>query len=124
MTDAKEPAWYVKQKHDWDCGVACVAMALRLSYEDALAQLPERRSKNGYYPGEIAKFFDTATWHGGGYKGSIEKCILQVMGIKNNKSHFVYVEGGLWCPAGKYAWGMFTICTIIPVQPITNGDDK
>jgi len=115
------PDWYVKQREKWDCGVACIAMALRLSYEEALRRfdnlrLPDRKP-TGYYSGEIARILGATEWYESKeYTGSLEKCILNVIQPGSTHGHFIYVEDGLWCPCGTITWGMFTIRRIVPVE--------
>lgn len=48
----------IPQQSPSDCGVACIAMLLDISYEDAyveVAKIDKRRSRNGLYMSQIKK---------------------------------------------------------------------
>jgi hypothetical protein len=118
----------VRQVGDWDCGIACVAMALRVSYESAKEMLgPPPDHRKGYFPHAIAAAtggeMDTYDW-----RGSLERCIVQVMLEPNGPPrHYVWIEDGIWCPAAHVtSWRKIAgfACIIRVPLPNAKGDSQ
>lgn len=74
-------------------------MALGISWECARAKLGAMSNSKGYFPHEVAAAvggeIDRYDW-----SGPLDRCIVQVIIEPNGPpKHFVWIDGGLWCPA-------------------------
>ena len=108
----------MRQRQPWDCGVCCVAMALGITWEEAKAKLPEPLN-GGHYPGEVAEAVGTKARRGSEWRGSLDRCIVQVSLDKTRlPHHFVWVDGEVHDPAGLVSdLSRVTVGMVIPMVP-------
>jgi len=107
----------VKQRYSWDCGVCCLAMALKITWEQAHSLLAVSAPS---YGADLARAANVTVPRD--YAGTLERCIIQVSGDHRFPYHWVWSENGLYCPAQHFRkWGQIRmIGQIIHIPEVNN----
>lgn len=96
------------QKHDWDCGVCCVAMSQACTWDEAIVMLKRAGWIEGpMFGSHIARATGSLLKNSRSYGGTLERCIIQVSDdAKKMPFHWVWSDNGLHCPAKHFTnWG-------------------
>lgn len=90
----------IKQRESFDCGIACLAMALNLSWDDVMQSMPEQ------HVDELKRL---------GMSDSMYKDLFAALGLVNDVDYTVRYYGHHWCNYRFFKnmlWGRRAICQV------------
>lgn len=90
----------IKQRDSYDCGIACLAMALNLSWEDVMQAMPEEHK-----PVLVEKGMSDKMYH----------ALFANLGLVNDVDYTTRYYGNHWCNYRFFKnmlWGRRAICEV------------